>query len=56
MEKRIGTVITGRNSSGVSDERKDIVSGESARRGNAPQLTILGTVASVSPVDSLDME
>ena len=36
LELRIGTVITGRDSSGVSDERKDILSGESARRGNAP--------------------
>ena len=36
VEQKIGTVITGRNSSGVSDERKDILSGESARWGNAP--------------------
>ena len=33
---RTGTVITGRNSSGVSDDTKDILFGESAWGGDAP--------------------
>ena len=32
------TVTTGCDSSGVSHKRKDIPSGESARRGNAPSV------------------
>ena len=38
MDQRIRTVTTGCDSSGVSHKGKDILSGESARRGNAPSI------------------